>query len=146
MRLRHLLFPIILLSLAGCGDGEDVQLEKGPFLFLDRDSMGFDQEFGSGTYVGASTFNALYIENRGDAPLEITAIEKIAPGEFTVQVPPELANGGTLKLESRGHASVQVQFKPTAAKAYDGRLSIHSNAANAATKDITLSGKGVTPP
>jgi hypothetical protein len=146
MRLRHLLFPIILLTLVGCGDGDEVKLEKGPFLFVDRESMGFDQEFGSGTYVGASSFNALYIENRGDEPLEITAIEKIAPGEFTVQLPEELTTGQPLKLESRGHASVQVQFKPSAVKTYEGRLSIHSNGKNAATKDITLSGKGVTPP
>jgi hypothetical protein len=145
MRLRHLCFPIILLTLAGCG-GDDVQLEKGPFLFVDRESMGFDQEFGSGTYVGASTFNALYIENRGDEPLEIAAIEKIAPAEFIVQLPQELANGQPLKLESRGHASLQVQFKPASATTYEGRLSIRSNAKNAATKDVLLSGKGVTPP
>ena len=147
MRLKTFLwFPIILLALAGCGEGDEVKLEKGPFLKLDRESLGFGTEFGTGTYVGASTFNALYIENRGDEPLEITAIEKIAPGEFIVQVPTELSNGGTLKLESRGHASVQVQFKPSSAKTFEGRLSIKSNAKNAATKDITLSGRGVTPP
>ncbi|WP_224370265.1 Ig-like domain-containing protein [Hyalangium versicolor] len=147
MRLRHLWFPIILLAMAGCGDdGDEVQLEKGPFLFVDRESMGFDQEFGSGTYVGASTFNALYIENRGDEPLDITEVVKAAPAEFTILLPDELAKGQTLRLESRAHASIQVQFKPTKVQTYDGKFTIKSTAKNAPEKVVQLSGKGVTPP
>ncbi|WP_224242069.1 Ig-like domain-containing protein [Hyalangium gracile] len=146
MRLRHLWFPIILLTLAGCGEDDEVKLEKGPFLFLDRQSMGFDQEFGSGTYVGASTFNALYIENRGDEPLEITAITKSAPAEFILQVPSEFTEGQKLTLQSRAHTSIQVQFKPSRVQTYDGKFTIQSNARNAPQQDILLSGKGVAPP
>jgi hypothetical protein len=147
MRLLNLWTPIILLALAGCGGGDDgVTLEKGPFLFVDRDSLGFDQEFGSGTYVGASTFNALYLENRGDQPLNITGVTLSAPSVFTLQLPDELSNGQTLTLDSRAHTSIQVQFKPTKAETYTGTLTIQSNAGNTPQKDISLSGKGVTPP
>jgi len=147
MRLHTLWFPtIILLALAGCGGGDDVKLEKGPFLFVDRESMGFDQEFGSGTYVGAATFNALYIENRGDQPLEITEVIKAAPAEFTLQLPQELADGQPLVLQSRAHTSIQVQFKPTREQTYDGKFTVRSNALNTPQKDVILSGKGVKAP
>ena len=146
MPLRKLWFPIILLALAGCGGGDDVKLEKGPFLFVDRESMGFDQEFGSGTYIGTAPINSLYIENRGDQPLEITQVVNASPPEFTLQLPQELIDGKTLTLQSRDHATIQVQFKPTQEKVYTGGFTIHSNAANAPQKDIALSGKGIKPP
>lgn len=146
MRLRNLWFPIILLAAAGCGGGDDVKLEKGPFLFLDRDSLGFSQEFGSGTYIGTAPLNALYVSNRGDQPLELTSIVNGMPAEFTLQMPDELANGQTLTLQSREVATFQVQFKPTKEQVYSGTFTIHSNALNAPQKDISVSGKGVKPP
>ena len=145
MRLRHLCFPIILLTLAGCG-GDDVKLEKGPFLFVDRESMGFDQEFGSGTYVGASTFNTLILENRGDKPLEITEVVKTGPAEFILTPPEGLAPGSPIRLESLKRAYVQVQFKPTQAKDYTGKLTIKSNSKDGTEKVVDLVAKGVTPP
>ena len=145
MRLRPLWIPIILLSLAGCGE-DGVELEKGPFLKVDRDSLGFDQEFGSGTYVGATGFNSLYIENGGDAPLEISKISKSGSGTFSVRLPTELAEGKTLTLESLKRTFIEVQFKPGEARVYEGKLLIESNAANAAMKEILLSGKGLPPP
>jgi hypothetical protein len=123
MRLRTLLFPIITLALAGCGGDDDVKLEKGPFLFVDRESLGFDQEFGSGTYLGRSTFNTLYIENRGDEPLELTE--------------------EPVRIESRKRAYIEVQFTPTEARVYRGKFTLKSNAANAPLRDIALSGCGI---
>jgi hypothetical protein len=146
MRLKTLVFPIILLSLAACGEGEDFKLEQGPFLLNDRNELLFDTEFGSGTYVGATTFNTLKLENRGDEILEITEVVKTGPGVFTVRLPQELIDGNTVKIESRKSAFIEVQFKPTSATTSEGKLTISSNAKNAPTKDIRLFGKGVTPP
>lgn len=146
MRLKTLMLPIILLAVAACGEGDDIKLEKGPFLLNDRNELLFDTEFGSGTYVGATTFNTLSLENRGDEPLTITKVEKTGPGAFTVRLPDALAAGNSLTLESRKATFIEVQFKPTQATNYEGKLTITSNAANAPTKDIRLFGKGVTPP
>jgi hypothetical protein len=146
MRLRTLVVPIILLALAACGEGEDIKLEKGPFLLNDRNELLFDTEFGSGTYVGATTFNTLSLENRGDEPLTITEVTKSGSGAFTVRLPQALAEKQPLTLESRKTTFIEVQFKPSAAQNYEGKLTITSNAANAPTKEIRLFGKGVTPP
>lgn len=145
MRLSKPWIPIILLTLAGCG-GDDFELEKGPFLKVDRESLGFDQEFGSGTYVGATGFNSLYIENGGDAPLQISKISKTGSSAFSVRLPPELADGNTLTLESLKRTFVEVQFKPGEARVYEGKLIIESNADNGETKEIALSGRGIPPP
>ena len=141
MRLRNLWFPIILLAAAGCGGGDDVKLEKGPFLFVDRDSLGFDQEFGTGTYIGASTFNALYISNHGDQPLELSDVVPALPAEFTLQKP-DLPH----TLQSREAITFQVQFTPTKEQVYSGKFTLVSNALNTPQKDIAVSGKGVKPP
>lgn len=146
MRLKTLVFPIILLALAACGEGDDIKLEKGPFLLNDRNELLFDTEFGSGTYVGATTFNTLSLENRGDEPLTITEVTRSGPGVFTMRLPPELAEGQPLTLQSRKTTFIEVQFKPSSATTYEGKLTITSNAANAPAKEIRLFGKGVTPP
>src|SRR5688572_22631002 len=99
MRLRTLVVPIILLAVAACGEGDDIKLEKGPFLLNDRNELLFDTEFGSGTYVGATTFNTLSLENRGDEPLTITEVTKSGSGAFTVRLPAQLAEKQPLTLE-----------------------------------------------
>ncbi|MFL5343795.1 MAG: hypothetical protein ACJ8AT_03340 [Hyalangium sp.] len=152
MRLRHLWFPIILLALARCGGGDDVKLEKGPFLFLDRESLGFGQEFGSGTYIGTAPLNALYIENRGDQPLMLKVVlDSATPAEFTLQLPPELTDGKALTLQSREHTTIQAQFQPTKEQVYTGKFTLYYNKDPndqnlTQSKDIPLSGKGVKPP
>ncbi|MBN1203922.1 MAG: hypothetical protein JXB05_03225 [Myxococcaceae bacterium] len=146
MRLATLWSPIILLSLAGCGEGDEVKIEKGPFITVNREMLEFNQEFYSGTYVGASSFDSLYIENRGDKTLEITKITKSGSGAFTVTLPEELTQGNTVKLETLQKAYIQAQFRPTAAQEYTGTLTIESNAENMAEKQITLKATGVPAP
>jgi predicted small lipoprotein YifL len=146
MRLKTLWFPIILLALAGCGGEDGIELEKGPFLFPDRTQLQFDTEFGSGTYVGASTFNTLMIENRGDEPLEITEVIRTGPSEFIVTPPEGLTASTPVRLESLKRAYVQVQFKPTQAKDYTGKLTIKSNSKDGAEKVVELIAKGVRAP
>jgi hypothetical protein len=49
-----------------------------------------------------------------------------------------------VKLEYGKRTFVQVAFKPTEAKKYEGKLLIQSNAANEPQKEIALSGVGYT--
>jgi hypothetical protein len=147
MRLRTLWLPLIFIALAGCGNGEDpVELSEEPQLFLDRTQLQFDTEFGSGTYIGATTFNSLILENRGKKALEISSITKSGPGEFALTLPQDLRDGKTLRLESRQQAFVQVTFKPTAERTYEGKLVIQSNDPAAGEKEVPLIAKGVPAP
>jgi hypothetical protein len=166
MRLKTLVVPIILLAVAACGEGDDIPLEKGPFLRNDRNELLFDMEFCSGTYIGASTFNSLYIENGGDETLEITEVTKTGAREFTMQLPADISPATPLRLESRKRTFIEVKFTPPTTsrgqplpadcspqnlqldkgELYKGKLTIKSNAANAAEKEINLLGRGVTPP
>lgn len=146
MRLKTLWFPIILLALAGCGGEDDIPLQKGPFLQPDRIKLQFDTEFGSGTYVGASTFNTLMLENRGDETLQITSVTKSGPSEFIVTLPEGLTDSTPVTLESRKRAYVQVQFKPSKAQGYTGSITIKSNSSTGAETVVELEGKGIPPP
>lgn len=145
MRLKTLWFPIILLALAGCGGEDEIPLEKGPFLFADRTKLLFDTEFGSGTFVGTSTFNTLMIENRGDKPLELTAVTRTGASQFIVTPPEGLTASTPVVLESRKRAYVQVQFKPSEAKAYTGSLTIKSNSTTGEDTVVGMEGKGINP-
>src|SRR3712207_1651901 len=61
MRPRPLWLSIIVIALAACGnDGPSEQ----PELYVDRDSLGFGQEFGTGAYVNQEITESLYIENQ----------------------------------------------------------------------------------
>src|SRR5687767_15086502 len=110
MRLRTPWLPIILFALAGCGNGED--LPESPQLFTDRAEMGFNTEFNSGTFVGATAFNSLVIENRGLSPLELTEFTLSGPPVFTLTPPEGFTPGTPLRLETYDKAFVQVTFRP----------------------------------
>ncbi|HSP79795.1 MAG TPA: hypothetical protein VLQ93_14780 [Myxococcaceae bacterium] len=143
MRLRPLWLSVIFFALAGCENEEVLPAE--PQLMVDRDSLGFGLEFDSSTYVGTEVTESLYIENRGQQPLEITSVEKTGASQFTLTLPEPLDQGQPLQLESRQHTFIQVAFKPTQARDYQGQLLIKSNAANTPEKTIELSGRGVSP-
>lgn len=139
MRLRPLWLSIIFIALAACGnEGPSEQ----PELYVDRDALGFGQEFGTGAYVNQEITESLYIENKGLQPLEITEVSKSGASEFTLTLPDALKNGEAVRLEYGKRTFVQVAFKPTAAKKFEGKLLIKSNAANAPQKEISLSGIG----
>lgn len=144
MRLRTPWLPIIMLALAGCGN-EVADIPEAPQLFTDRDAMGFNTEFMSGTYIGQTTFNSLTIENRGQETLELTDFSLSGPAVFTLKVPEGFTPGTPLRLETYERAFVEVAFKPTRAGDYTGTLTIKSNAANMPEKQIALEAKGVNP-
>ncbi len=143
MRPSPLWLSVIFLALAACGNEEEPPME--PTLFLDRESLGFGQEFGLNTYVKQETTESLYIENRGQQTLEITEVTKSGASQFTLVLPEQLAKGEPVRLEYGKRTFVQLYFKPTEARKYEGKLLIKSNAANAPQKEILLSGVGVNP-
>ena len=129
---------LIFVGLMGCGPAAP---PDAPTISLDRDSLGFGLEFGSGTYIGTEVQNSLSIKNEGQNDLTISAIDLSGDSVFrmeTVSMPPITVKG--LKT-----TFVVVYFRPTEEKTYNGSIKITSNATNATTKDVPLSGKGVKP-
>ncbi|WP_208723081.1 Ig-like domain-containing protein [Corallococcus llansteffanensis] len=145
MRLRNLWLPLTIIALAGCGDEGVEELPETPQLLVDRTELLFDTEFAAGTYVGATTFNTLYIENRGIQTLELNEITLSGPSVFTMKRPEGWPETGPMKLETYARTFIEVAFKPNAAKDFEGKLTIKSNAANGDTRELTLKGKGIAP-
>ncbi|QSQ10665.1 hypothetical protein [Myxococcus landrumensis] len=148
MRLHTPWLPILFFSLAACGESPE-DLPKAPQLISDRDEMGFDTEHNSGTYVGTTGFNSVQVSNQGEDTLEVTNVSYSGPNVFTLKISQdgtERAVGEAFQVASKKRFFVQVSFRPTEAKTYQGTLTIRSNAANFAEKVITLNGKGIQPP
>jgi hypothetical protein len=145
MRLNTLWIPIIVLSLAGCGE-DGIELEKGPSLKVDRPMVGFGLEFNSGTIIETTGFSSLALENGGDEPLVITKITRTGPSVFSVRLPPEFTSTQPLQLESRERTFVELQFKPTDKLKYDGALIIESNDPKTPQREIKLVGCGLLNP
>ncbi|RKH64904.1 Ig-like domain-containing protein [Corallococcus aberystwythensis] len=145
MRLRNLWLPLTIIALAGCGD-ETEELQDTPQLLIDRTELSFDTEFSAGTYVGATTFNTLYIENRGIQTLELNEVSISGPSVFTMRKPEDWPENGPLKLETYQRTFIEVAFKPNAVQDFTGKLTLKSNAANGETRELTLKGKGVAAP
>ncbi|CAM3677491.1 hypothetical protein G4177_05375 [Corallococcus sp. ZKHCc1 1396] len=144
MRLRNLWLPLTIIALSGCGD-EVEELQDTPQLLIDRTELSFDTEFAAGTYVGATTFNTLYLENRGIQTLELNEASLSGPGVFTMKKPENWPENGPMKLETYQRTFIEVAFKPNAARDFEGKLTIKSNAANGDTRELLLKGKGIAP-
>ncbi|RYZ34915.1 MAG: hypothetical protein EOO71_37440 [Myxococcaceae bacterium] len=142
MRLRNLWLPLTIIALAGCGD-EAEELPNTPQLLIDRTELSFDTEFAAGTYVGATTFNTLYLENRGLQTLELNEATLSGPGVFTMKKPEEWPENGPMKLETYQRTFIEVAFKPNAARDFEGKLTIKSNSADGDTRELALKGKGI---
>ncbi|HEX8699712.1 MAG TPA: hypothetical protein VF815_12790 [Myxococcaceae bacterium] len=144
MRLRTLWIPIILSSLAGCGE-DGTELEKGPFLRVDRPRLGFGLEFNSGTLIQTTGFNSLALENGGDAPLVINKIseEGDSANVFSVQLPPDITSSEPIELQSLKRTFVEVRFRPLNKQKYTGKLIIESNSAKNPRQEVELVGCGL---
>ncbi len=134
----------ILSGLAACGkapvvcDGES--FTKSPQACPDRASLGFAQEFGSGTFIGTSVPEPLRIQNGGTDDLNISAVTFSGASAFTVSTSPT-----TLPAAIKGKQNffINVIFAPTEAKAYAGTITVQSNAENTPSLTFNLSGCGV---
>lgn len=137
MPLRALVTGLILVALAGCGKES---MPDKPQLLLDRASIGFGQEFGSGTYIGTEPQESLLIENGGLQNLEISSVTIAGAAEFRITPPPKKT------LKGKEHTFVQIFFKPTQVKAYSATLTIVSNAENTPSREVAVTGRGIAAP
>jgi hypothetical protein len=138
MALRHLVGVPIFVGLFACGKG--ASLPQKPQLEVDRDSIGFGQEFGSGTFIGTKPQESLQISNGGLETLKISEVTYSGDSAFTREGPTET------ELDDGARAFIRIVFEPTAVRTYEGELTITSNAENAPVKVIQITGKGVAAP
>ncbi|MFN0062926.1 MAG: hypothetical protein ACKVPX_10470 [Myxococcaceae bacterium] len=123
------------LALTAC---EETPPEE-PTLLIDRTSLGFGQEFNSGTFIGTTGFATLLLKNEGVQDLVISNVSLSAPNTFSFQGP------STTTIELNQSAFIEVRFVPTAVRRDEGTLNIVSNAVNLPNLDVGLSGCGISP-
>lgn len=142
--IRALTIGLAIVALQSCSQGPT--LPQKPQLKLDRSSLGFGQEFGSGTFVGTEPTQSLQISNAGQDTLNIMSVTLDGPdkGAFTQMGPTSMT------LKSGDQTFVQLIFTPTAAKLYTASLTITSNADSAVSMtncgpncSVPVSGKGI---
>lgn len=137
----------ILSGFSSCGKepvacmGED--LTDAAQACADRASLGFAQEFGSGTFIGSRPQDSLSIRNGGIADLTITSANYSGDPAFTVSTEP-----ATLPATIKGNKYffMRVVFAPTEPRAYAGKITVQSNAQNSPSMEFTLTGCGVPGP
>lgn len=142
----------ILASFTGCqppdsvcgfrpdgGKGDPEYLTPAAQACADRASLGFAQEFNSGTFIGTSAQETLTIRNGGIADLNISAASFSGDSAFMFSTQPEVPAA----IKGNKTFYMRVLFAPTEAKAYSGKITVQSNAANAPSLEFTVSGCGV---
>ena len=141
----------IVVTFLACGKppklcDPDALLQK-PQLCVDRDTLGFAQEFNSGTFIGATGFEALSIRNGGIEDLKISAATTSGDSQFTYRASwDDNFDDATIpETTVTGNKSVfiEVRFSPNAAKQFKGSLALTSNAENAPMKTFEVSGCGI---
>lgn len=155
MKRSSLIGCLASLSLFGCpsasGPCDPEVLGEKAQLCPDRLSLGFAQEFNSGTFIGTSVPNSLAVRNGGLEDLTIEEVTLSAtdcpttvvkPGEamrscprFSLAAGALLPDGGTdsslpIVIPTYGNYFVTVFFAPTEAKVYSGVLTVKSNSSN----------------
>ncbi|MCP3105045.1 hypothetical protein LZ198_39885 [Myxococcus sp. K15C18031901] len=144
MRLHTPWLPIILFSVAACGESSE-EFPKAPQIITDRDEMAFNREFGSGTYIGTENFNSVSVTNKGQDTLEITDIVLSGPSDFRIKLPEGFTPGTPLQVATNKRVFIEVGFKPREAREYTGSITIKSNAGNLPEKVVTLNALGIQP-
>lgn len=114
----------------------------------DRASLGFGQEFGTGTYIGQKPQDTIDIRNGGIANLNVASATISGDAEFTLSVAYNKADG-TIGTELPGavpgnkNLFLRVIFAPTLAKAYSATVTVTSDAENTPTATFPITGCGV---
>jgi hypothetical protein len=126
----------IFVALAACGKQT---LPQKPQLSLDRCSVGFAQEFGSGTFIGTRPQESIIIENGGLTDLVISGVTSSGADTSAFEV------SGPTKTTLKGleRAYLRIVFAPTESRCYAMDMNIASNAENAPNATLRISGRGV---
>ncbi len=137
MRALGLPVAVIMLALAACENQPPPP--AAPQIKLDKSSMGFGQEFGTSTYLGTQTTDTLIVMNEGQQDLVIASASK--SGDTTSSFTIDSVTATPIKYKDEGF--IRVIFKPRDAGIVTATMTIDSNAENAPTLDVTLSGRGM---
>ena len=140
MRALGALVAVAVFAWAGC-EGEPTPPEA-PQIKLDRSSLGFNQEFGSGTYLGTTTPNTLLVINEGRQDLIISSVTE--SGDTTSSFTIDSYTDTPIKYNDTPGA-IRVNFRPRDAGIVTATMTINSNAENAPSIDVPLSGRGINP-
>ncbi len=134
----------ILSGFAACGKPpvacEGDSLVSAAQVCTDRDSLGFAQEFGSGTFIGQRPLDTLAVKNGGIEDLTITSANYSGDSAFTVTTQPASLPA---TIQGNKYFYMQVVFAPTEAKLYTGKIVLQSNGENFPSKEFLISGCGV---
>src|SRR5262245_29287867 len=131
MPKRCLVLCSLILATSACGP--HVATPQAPTLQLDRDSIGFGQEFDQATYVGTKPQESLLIQNVGIDTLIIQSAILSGDPTFTLDGP--LSN----EVKGKDHTFVRIIFSPTRAGTFTSTLTLVSNAANSPQKTVPVS-------
>ena len=137
MRALGSLVAVIMLGLAACENQPPPP--DAPQIRLDKASLGFGQEFGTGTYLGTQTPDALIVMNEGLQDLVISSVSKSGDttGSFTID------SVTTTPIPYNDEGFIRVIFRARDAGVVTATMTINSNAANSPSLDVPLSGRGV---
>lgn len=148
----------ILCGFGACGKAPAIcdpgNLTKNPQLCADRDSLGFAQEFHTGTYLGTTGYETLSMRNGGTGDLVLTDVTISGDRNFKYTASWLSAEGAPLTVTGSGTLAgttikgnqkefIQVEFHPDAGQQYTGTLTVVSNAENSPSKTFAVSGCGV---
>ena len=106
----------------------------------DRGSLGFSQEFGSGTFIGFRPQDTISIKNGGLTDLTITSANFSGDSAFTVTTEPTALPA---VIKGNKYFYMRVVFAPTEARLYTGKITVLSNGQVSPSRDFALSGCGV---
>ena len=106
----------------------------------DRASLGFAQEFGSGTKIGTAPQETLSIKNGGIADLTITAATFNGDPAFSMTTEPTSLPA---TVKGNQYFFMRVVFAPTEARAYSGKITLQSNGEKSPSIEFPITGCGV---
>ncbi len=138
--MRHLKFSLIVLlsffcslALSGCGGTLVATNTATGTLITSSSNVDFGQ-----VAVGKTVSTSITLSNKGSAPVEISQLN-LTGQPFSVSG----GSGVPMTIGANASVTVTIQFDPTASGSAAGQLTIASNATNASSATVALSGIGV---
>ena len=138
--MRHLKFSLIgLLTfscglvLSGCSGSFATNKSGAGTLSISSSTVNFGQ-----VAVGKTVSSVITVTNNGTAAVEISELN-LTGQSFSMSE----SNAMPVTIGASASVSITLQFGPTASGSASGQLTIASNASNASSTSVALSGTGV---